>query len=81
MVVTIDVTYAVATMETQNWSNFCPKNKITRVLVYLQVYLNQTKVFFHQLIQNKTNDNTSCVLIFLEYVFCTSLEHQIVLPD
>ena len=59
MVVTIDVTYAVATMDTQNWSNFCPKNKITSVLVYLQVYLNQTKV----LIQNKTNDNTSCVLI------------------
>ena len=40
MVVTIDVTYAVATMDTQNWSNFCPKNKITSVLVYLQVYLN-----------------------------------------
>ena len=44
MVVTIDVTYAVATMDTQNWSNFCPKNKITSVLVYLQVYLNQNKV-------------------------------------
>ena len=41
MVVTIDVTYyAVATMDTKSWSNFCPKNKITRVLVYLQVYPN-----------------------------------------
>ena len=50
MVVTIDVTYyAVATMDTKSWSNFCPKNKITRVLVYLQVYPNQTNVFFHQL--------------------------------
>ena len=41
-------------------------------MTLVQLYLNQTSVFFHELTQNKTNDNTC---------FCTSLEHQIVLPD